>query len=234
MRMFLHPLRPLSSVGRALLAVLVSVFATLLLVGWPPAHADDSRGAQGREPVLRGREQRPRHRPPAAEVAPRSTCASPASIADVTRDAALPQRRPARRSRRATCSPARRRPAVHAMSVRLGDRVLTAQHPREAAARASNTTTAKKRRQDEPRCSSRSGRTCSDERRQHPARRRGARSSCTTPSCCTPTDAVYGFVFPTVVGPALPRRRSAGRREAAVAGAATCAPGRARRAPRST
>ncbi len=40
MRVSHYPLRPLSDAGKALLAVLVSVFATLLLLCWSPPHAD--------------------------------------------------------------------------------------------------------------------------------------------------------------------------------------------------
>ena len=40
MRLFCHPLHPLTETGHALVCAAAAVFAALLLVAWSPAHSD--------------------------------------------------------------------------------------------------------------------------------------------------------------------------------------------------
>ena len=122
-------------------------------------NADDSEAQEGGEPVLPRRRQRRLGRPPAAEV-------DPGRRAHRRRhrrrhgDAALPQRGPARDRGALRLPRLDARSAVHAMNVRLGERLLTREDPREAAARGSSTRRPS-RRARRPRCSSSTGRTCS-------------------------------------------------------------------------
>jgi len=58
MALFRFPLRPLTRIGRVLLAVAVPVCATLMLLAWSPAQADPH--AQLRRAADRGARDRPR------------------------------------------------------------------------------------------------------------------------------------------------------------------------------
>ena len=138
MRIFETPLAPQSGLGRVIFGVLVAVLATAALLAWSPAHADDSEASEGREPVLPRRQQRRLGRPAAAEVDP-GRRAHRRRHRRRHRDPALPQRRPAgdRGALRLPRLDARRR--CTRMNVRLGERLLTAQDPREAAGAASST-----------------------------------------------------------------------------------------------
>ena len=123
--LFRHPLAPLSRTGRVVVCVLFAVWAFAMSVAWSPAHADDSQAAPAEGPYFQLRRRRPGARPAAAEVDP-GRRAHLRRDRRRHRDAALQERRPARRSRRSTCSPAPPGPPCYGMNVRLGDRLITA------------------------------------------------------------------------------------------------------------
>ena len=52
MSLFSYPPRPLSCTGRVLIGVAVSVCATLLLLAWTPAQADDSQALKAESPYF--------------------------------------------------------------------------------------------------------------------------------------------------------------------------------------
>ena len=52
MALFIHPLRPLTGTGRVIWCVALSLFATLLIVAWSPARADDAEALKAESPYF--------------------------------------------------------------------------------------------------------------------------------------------------------------------------------------
>jgi Ca-activated chloride channel family protein len=52
MRIFESPLAPQSGIGRVLFGVLVAVLATVALLAWSPASADDSEARKAESPYF--------------------------------------------------------------------------------------------------------------------------------------------------------------------------------------
>ena len=197
MRAFLYPLRPLSHVGRALLAVLASVFATLLLVCWSPAHADDSEARRAESPYFAVASS-----DPGTDSLPLKSTSVDVHITGVIADVTVTQhyRNEGQRPIEARyVFPGSTQAAVHAMSVRLGDRVLTARIREKRQARIEYDNAKKE------------GKTSAllEQERPNVFSMNVANIlpgddvvvELHYTELLTPTDAVYAFVFPTVVGP---------------------------------
>ena len=210
MRVFLHPLRPLSSVGRALLAVLVSVFATLLLICWQPAHADDSQARKAESPYFAVASS-----DPGTDRLPLKSTSVDVRITGVIADVTVTQhyRNEGQRPIEARyVFPGSTQAAVHAMSVRLGDRVLTARIREKQRARIEYDNAKKEGKTSALLEQERPNVFSMNVANILPGDDVAVELHYT--ELLTPTDAVYGFVFPTVVGP---RYTSAqGSREGAV------------------
>ena len=52
MFLFRHPLRPLTHLGRVLLCMALALLGALLMLGSPPAHADDSDAPKAESPYF--------------------------------------------------------------------------------------------------------------------------------------------------------------------------------------
>ena len=103
--------------------------------------------------------------------------------------------------------------AVHAMNVRLGERLLTARIREKQQARIEYEQR-QARGQDQRAARAAAAQRVRDERRQHPARRRRGGGAALHRAARRRSDAQYGFVFPTVVGPRYnsPQGAAAGER----------------------
>ena len=96
--------------------------------------------------------------------------------------------------------PASTRAAVHAMNVRLGDRLITAEHPREGRSRGPNTT----RRSSEGKTAALLEQHRANVFQMHVGNilpGDDVRVELAYTELLVPTDGVYRFVYPTVVGP---------------------------------
>ena len=127
-----HP-APRSRVARVLFAVVAAAFAALLIVAWAPAHADDAQAAPAEGPYF--------HLPgadPSVDALPLKATRVSTRIAGVIADVAVTQvyRNEGQRPIEAVyVFPGSTKSAVHAMQVRLGERVLTAKIDEKQRAR---------------------------------------------------------------------------------------------------
>jgi Ca-activated chloride channel homolog len=197
MSLFFCPLRPLTRRGRVLLCVAVSVFAALLLVAWSPAHADDSEARRAESPYFAVNSSEP-----GTDRLPLKATRVDVRIAGVIADVTVTQtyRNEGQRAIEARyVFPGSTQSAVHAMNVRLGERLLTARIKEKQQARIEYETAKKE------------GKT-SALLEQHRPNVFEMNVANILPGdevavelhyteLLTPTDARYGFVFPTVVGP---------------------------------
>ena len=170
MRIFETPLAPQSGLGRVIFGVLVAVLATAALLAWTPANADDAEARRAESPYFHvaGSDASVDRLPLKSHPGRR---AHRRRDRRRDRDAALPQRRPARDRGAATSSPARRtrggvrderaprRPPDHRAD------------PREAAG-AHRIRGGEAGGQDRRAARAAPAQRVPDERRQHPARRR--------------------------------------------------------------
>jgi Ca-activated chloride channel homolog len=116
--------RPQTSVGRFILAIATSLFAALLIVAWSPAHADDSEAARPEGPYFHIAST-----DPSVDRLPLKSTKVDARIVGPIADVRVTQRYKNEGQRTIEAKyvfPGSTQAAVHAMTVRLGDRVLNA------------------------------------------------------------------------------------------------------------
>jgi Ca-activated chloride channel homolog len=197
MPLFFCPVRPLTRSGRVLLCAAVSVFAALLLVAWSPAHADDSEARKAESPYFAVNSSEP-----GTDRLPLKATRVDVRIAGVIADVTVTQtyRNEGQRAIEARyVFPGSTQSAVHAMNVRLGDRLLTARIREKQQARI------------EYEAAKKEGKTSALLEQQRPNVFEMNVANILPgdevavelhyTELMTPTDAQYGFVFPTVVGP---------------------------------
>ena len=201
-----HLLRPHSQVGRVILAIAASVFAAFLLVAWAPAWADDSQAAPAESPYFQVASDDPTlDRLPLKRTRVDARIVGPIADVTVTQVYRNEGRRPIEAS---YVFPGSTRAAVHAMQVRLGDRVL------QAAIRE------KQRARMEFDAARREGKTAAllDQHRPNVFQMRVANIlpgdevvvELRYTELLLPSDGRYRFVYPTVVGPRYQAPRAEG------------------------
>jgi Ca-activated chloride channel family protein len=192
-----HPLQPLTRAGRVVWCVAIAVFAALLLVVWSPAHADDAEALAPESPYFFVDSTEP-----GTDRLPLKSTRVDVRISGVIADVTVTQhyRNEGRRPIAARyVFPGSTQAAVHAMTVRLGDRVLTARIREKQQARIEYENAKKQ------------GKTSAllEQHRPNVFEMNVANIlpgddvavELRYTELLSPTDAVYGFVFPTVVGP---------------------------------
>jgi Ca-activated chloride channel family protein len=197
MPLFKSPVRPLTRTGRVLLAVAISVCATLLLLAWTPAQADDSEAPKAESPYFFVASS-----DPATDRLPLKATRVDVRIAGVIADVTVTQhyRNEGQRAIEARyVFPGSTRAAVYAMNVRLGERLLTARIREKQQARIEYDTAKK------------DGKTSAllEQHRPNVFEMNVANImpgddvavELRYTELLVPEDAEYGFVFPTVVGP---------------------------------
>ena len=193
----IRPLGPLSRAGRVVLCIAVALFATLLLVVWSPAHADDAEALKAESPYFQVNS-----REPGTDRLPLKATRVDVRIAGVIADVTVTQhyRNEGQRAIEARyIFPGSTQAAVYAMNVRLGERLLTARIKEKQQARIEYETAKKE------------GKTSAllEQHRPNVFEMNVAHIlpgddvavELRYTELLTPTDALYGFVFPTVVGP---------------------------------
>lgn len=192
-----HLWRPHSQVGRVILAAAASVFAALLLVAWAPAWADDAEAAPPEGPYFHIASDDPTlDRLPLKGTKVEARIVGP--IADVT--VTQRYRNEGQRAIEAKyVFPGSTQAAVHAMQVRLGDRVLNATIREKQRARLEYETARKQ------------GKTAAllDQHRPNVFQMNVANIlpgdevvvELRYTELLLPTEGRYRFVYPTVVGP---------------------------------
>ena len=200
-----HP-RPLTCLARVLLAVAFSGFAALLLVSWMPAHADDSQAARPEGAYFHVASD-----DPSVDRLPLKSTRVDVRIAGVIADVSVTQlyRNEGQRPIEARyVFPGSTQSAVHAMSVRLGERLLTARIQEKQRARI------------EYAAAKREGKTSAllEQERPNVFQMNVANIlpgdevavELRYTELIAPTEGRYQFVFPTVVGPRYHRPKNAG------------------------
>lgn len=193
----LLPVRPLSALGRVLLCIALALFAAVLLVLSPPAQADDSEARAAESPYFFVDSN-----DPSTDRLPLKATTVDVRITGVIADVTVTQhyRNEGQRAIEARyVFPGSTQAAVHAMTVRLGDRVLTARIKEKQAARI------------EYEAAKQEGKTSAllEQHRPNVFQMNVAnilpgddvRVELRYTELLRPTEAQYGFVFPTVVGP---------------------------------
>ncbi|HVK32983.1 MAG TPA: VIT and VWA domain-containing protein [Burkholderiaceae bacterium] len=193
----LHLLRPHSQVGRVILAAAASVCAALLLVAWAPAWADDADAAPAEGPYFHIASD-----DPTLDRLPLKGTKVEARIVGSIADVTVTQRYRNEGSRAIEAKyvfPGSTQAAVHAMQVRLGDRVLNA------------TIREKQRARLEYEAAKKQGKTAAllDQHRPNVFQMNVANIlpgdevvvELRYTELLQPTEGRYRFVYPTVVGP---------------------------------
>ena len=213
MSLFRHPLRPLSATGRVLWCVVLSLLATLLMLVSPPTQADDAEAAPAESPYFWVDSA-----DPALDRLPLKSTRVDVRIAGVIADVTVTQhyRNEGQRAIEARyVFPGSTRAAVHAMNVRLADRLLSARIKEKQQARI------------EYEQAKAQGKTSALLEQQRPnvfemnvaniLPGDEVAVELRYTELLTPHDAQYGFVFPTVVGPRYNSPPGAAARERWVA-----------------
>ena len=197
MRIFQTPLAPQSGLGRVVLGVLVAVLATAALLAWTPANADDSQARKAESPYFQvsGSDG-------SVDRLPLKSTRVDVRIVGVIADVTVTQnyRNEGQRALEARyVFPGSTASAVYAMNVRLGERLLTAKIREKQQARIEYETAKQEGKTT----------TLLEQHRPNvfemnvanilPGHEVAVELHYT--ELLTPHDAVYGFVFPTVVGP---------------------------------
>jgi len=197
MRIFETPLAPQSGIGRVVFGVLVAVLATAALLAWTPANADDSEARRAESPYFHvsGSDG-------SVDRLPLKSTRVDVRIVGVIADVTVTQhyRNEGQRALEARyVFPGSTGSAVYAMNVRLGERLLTAKIREKQQARIEYETA----RQE--------GKTTTllEQHRPNVFEMNVANIlpgdevavELRYTELLTPHDAIYGFVFPTVVGP---------------------------------
>ena len=202
-------LRPQSALGRVVLAAAASLFAAVLLVAWSPTYADDSEAANG------GRAEGPyfhiASNDPSIDRLPLKSTKVDARIVGPIADVRVVQRYRNEGQRAIEARyvfPGSTQAAVHAMTVRLGDRVLQA------------TIREKQRAKLEYETAKKEGKTAAllDQHRPNVFQMNVAnilpgdevQVELRYTELLLPTERRYRFVYPTVVGPRYHVARSEG------------------------
>lgn len=191
------PFNPLTRTGRVLWCVALSLFSALLMLFWSPAHADDSEARPGESPyfVVNSNE-------PGTDRLPLKSTQVDVRIVGVIADVTVTQhyRNEGQRPIEARyIFPGSTQAAVYAMNVRLGERLLTARIKEKQQARI------------EYQAAKREGKTTALLEQQRPnifemnvaniLPGDDVAVELRYTELLTPREAIYGFVFPTVVGP---------------------------------
>jgi Ca-activated chloride channel homolog len=195
--LFRHPVAPLTKTGRVVVCTLLAVWAFLLMVVWSPAHADDVEAPPAEGPYF--------HIPsgdPSVDRLPLKSTRVDVRIAGVIADVTVTQRYRNEGQRPIEARyvfPGSTRAAVHAMQVRLGDRVLNAKIEEKQRARIRHET------------AKREGKTSALLEQERPNVFQMAVANILPgddiqvelryTELIAPTEGRYEFVFPTVVGP---------------------------------
>lgn len=194
---FRHPVAPLTRTGRVAVLVLLAVWAFCLTVIWSPAFADDAQAAPAEGPYFQVASS-----DPAVDRLPLKATKVEVRIAGVIADVTVTQhyRNEGRRPIEARyVFPGSTRAAVHAMQVRLGERVLVAQIDEKQRARIRHET------------AKREGKTSAllEQHRPNVFQMNVANIlpgdeiavELHYTELIAPTEGRYAFVYPTVVGP---------------------------------
>lgn len=197
MFLFRHPLRPLSHLGRVMLCIAMSLMAAALMLVSPPTQADDSEARKAESPYFDVASS-----DPSTDRLPLKSTSVDVRIAGVIADVTVTQhyRNEGQRPIEARyVFPGSTQSAVYAMTVRLGDRLLTAKIKEKQQARIEYDNAKKE------------GKTSAllEQHRPNVFEMNVANImpgddvavELRYTELLTPTDAQYGFVFPTVVGP---------------------------------
>ncbi len=189
--------RPQTRIGRVILAIATSLFAAALLIAWSPAHADDSEAAQREGPYFHIAST-----DPGVDRLPLKSTQVDARIVGPIADVRVTQRYKNEGQRTIEAKyvfPGSTQAAVHAMTVRLGDRVLNA------------TIREKQRAKLEYEAAKKEGKTAAllDQHRPNVFQMNVANIlpgdevvvELRYTELLLPTDGRYRFVYPTVVGP---------------------------------
>ncbi len=190
-------LRPRTSLGRVLLAVAASLFAALLLIAWPPAHADDAEAARPEGPYFHIASDDPSlDRLPLKSTQVEVRIVGPIADVRVTQRYRNEGQRPIEAR---YVFPGSTQAGVHAMTVRLGERELVA------------TIREKQRARLEYEAAKKEGKTAAllDQHRPNVFQMNVANIlpgdevavELRYTELLLPTDGRYRFVYPTVVGP---------------------------------
>ncbi len=188
---------PKSRIGRVILAIATSLFAAALIIAWSPAHADDSEAAQREGPYFHIAST-----DPSVDRLPLKSTKVDARIVGPIADVRVTQRYKNEGQRTIEAKyvfPGSTQAAVHAMTVRLGDRVLNA------------TIREKQRAKLEYEAAKKEGKTAAllDQHRPNVFQMNVANIlpgdevivELRYTELLLPTDGRYRFVYPTVVGP---------------------------------
>ena len=191
------PFNPLTRTGRVLWCVALAVFSAVLMLFWSPAHADDSEARKGESPYFAVNSNEP-----GTDRLPLKSTQVDVRIVGVIADVTVTQhyRNEGQRPIEARyIFPGSTQAAVYAMSVRLGDRLLTARIKEKQQARI------------EYQAAKAEGKTTALLEQQRPnifemnvaniLPGDDVAVQLRYTELLTPRDAIYGFVFPTVVGP---------------------------------
>jgi Ca-activated chloride channel family protein len=200
------PFRPLTRSGRILLCIAASVFAALLMVAWSPAHADDSEARPAEGPYFRIDSD-----DPSLDRLPLKSTRVDVRIAGVIADVTVTQHYKNEGQRPIEARyvfPGSTRAAVHAMNVRLGERLLVARIQEKQRARL------------EYEAAKKEGKTSAllEQERPNVFQMNVAnilpgddvQVELHYTELIAPSEGRYQFVFPTVVGPRYHRPVSAG------------------------
>ena len=193
----LNPLRPHTQIGRVILAIASAVFAALLIVAWSPALAGDTEAVPAEGPYFQVTSD-----DPSIDRLPLKGTRVQARIAGTVADVRVVQTYRNEGSRTIEARyvfPGSTQAAVHGMTVRIGERVLTA-NIRE-----------KQRARIEYEAAKKEGRTAAllDQHRPNVFQMNVAhilpgdevQVELRYTELLLPTDGRYRFVYPTVVGP---------------------------------
>jgi Ca-activated chloride channel family protein len=192
-----HPIRPLTHVGRVMLCIALSLFAAILTLAWSPARADDSEARKGESPYFFID-----NADPGTDRLPLKSTSVDVRISGVIADVTVTQhyRNEGQRPIEARyVFPGSTQAAIYAMNVRLGNRLLTARIREKQQARIEYDN------------AKREGKTSAllEQHRPNVFEMNVANIlpgddvavELRYTELLVPTDAQYGFVFPTVVGP---------------------------------
>ncbi len=197
MRLFSCSPAPQSAIGRVVVAVVLALVASAVLLAWTPAEAFDSEAARAESPYFQVDSS-----DPSTDRLPLKSTQVDVHIAGVIADVTVTQhyRNDGQRPIEARyVFPGSTAAAVYAMNVRLGDRLLVAKIREKQQARI------------EYEAAKREGKTSAllEQHRPNVFEMNVANIlpgddvavELRYTELLTPQDALYGFVFPTVVGP---------------------------------
>ncbi len=195
--LFRYPVAPLTKTGRVVVCTLLAVWAFLLLVAWSPAQADDAQARPAEGPYFQVASSEP-----GLDRLPLKSTRVEVRIAGVIADVSVTQRYRNEGQRPIEARyvfPGSTRAAVHAMQVRLGERVLNAKIEEKQRARIQHE------------AAKREGKTSALLEQERPNVFQMAVANILPgddiqvelryTELIAPTDGRYEFVFPTVVGP---------------------------------